>query len=104
MNKYRNVKTKVGGITFDSRKEATRWQDLLLLQGAGEITHLRRQETFTFRVDGILIGKYRCDFAYTENGKAIVEDVKSPVTRKLDVYRMKKALMKAIFGIEIRET
>lgn len=104
MNKYRAKRTEAFGIVFDSAKEARRYGDLVLLQRAGEITHLRRQETFKFYVEGVLIGSYRCDFAYTENGKVIVEDVKSPVTRKLPLYQMKKKLMKALFGIEILET
>lgn len=33
----------------------------------------------------------------------VVEDVKSPATRKLPLYRLKAKLMKAIHGIEIRE-
>lgn len=104
VSKYRAQRTTVGGITFDSKKEAKRWNDLLLLQRAGEITHLRRQEEFALRVNGILICKYRCDFAYTEGGKVVVEDVKSDITRKLPVYQMKKKLMKAIMGVEILET
>ena len=42
-NKYGNKKTVVDGITFDSRKEAKRYQELKLLEKAGEIKDLRRQ-------------------------------------------------------------
>ena len=45
-NKYFNKKTMVNGIEFDSRKEARRYQELLLLQRAGEIQNLRMQEKF----------------------------------------------------------
>ena len=45
---------------------------------------------------------YIADFVYTENGKTVVEDVKSPATRT-DVYKLKKKLMLYKFGIEIRE-
>jgi len=37
MSKYNNVKTVIDGITFDSKKEAQRYQDLLLLQLAGVV-------------------------------------------------------------------
>ena len=36
-NKYQAIKTCVNGIEFDSRKEARRYQELQLLQRAGEI-------------------------------------------------------------------
>jgi len=48
-SKYRNRKTVVDGITFDSKREAARWQELKLLERAGEITELERQvEYVTF--------------------------------------------------------
>ncbi len=46
---------------------------------------------------------YLADFTYNRNGKEIVEDVKSEMTRKLPVYKLKKKLMKAILNIEIQE-
>jgi hypothetical protein len=47
--------------------------------------------------------KYISDFVYLENGQKIVEDVKSEYTRKLPVYRLKKKLVKAVHGIDIKE-
>ena len=35
MNKYRNRKTVVDGITFDSKREAERYMELKLLEQAG---------------------------------------------------------------------
>ena len=47
MPKYGNRKTRTSdGILHDSRKEALRWQQLLLLERAGEITDLKRQVEF----------------------------------------------------------
>lgn len=43
MPKYHNKKTVVDGRTFDSKKEAERYDELLLLQRAGAITDLSRQ-------------------------------------------------------------
>ncbi len=45
-NKYKNKKVEVDGIVFDSKKEAKRYQELLLLEKAGEITDLQRQVKF----------------------------------------------------------
>lgn len=39
-NKYNNHKTIVDGIKFDSIREAERYQELKLLETAGEISHL----------------------------------------------------------------
>lgn len=103
--KYRNVPTVIDGIRFDSKKEAKRWGELRLLKKAGEIDDLSRQLTYNISVQGILICKYTADFDYFDckKQKIIVEDVKSPATRKNPVYRIKKKLMKAIHGIEIQE-
>lgn len=102
--KYRNIPTIVGNIKFDSKKEARRYGELLLLVRAGEIKNLILQPPFVLRVDGIKICSYIGDFQYEEKGQIIVEDVKSGGTRALPVYRIKKKLMLAIFGIEIKET
>lgn len=40
-SKYGAVKTEVDGIKFDSKHEALRYQELRLLEQAGEITNLR---------------------------------------------------------------
>jgi len=103
-NKYNAKKTIVDGITFDSRKESIRYSELKLLEKAGVIDSLDIQPRFDLIVNGTKCGFYRGDFKYNENGKEIVEDVKSPFTAKLPVYRLKKKLIKAIYGIEIRET
>jgi hypothetical protein len=102
--KYRNKKTVVDGITFDSVKEANRYAELVLLERSGVIQNLRRQVRFPLSVNGQLICTYVADAVYIENGHEIVEDTKSPVTRKLPVYRLKYKLLKALRGVAIRET
>lgn len=42
-NKYHSKKVEVGGIIFDSKKEAKRYSELLLLEKAGAISELQRQ-------------------------------------------------------------
>lgn len=102
-SKHRNVKTTIDGITFDSAKEARRWQDLCLWQASGQITQLLRQQRFKIVVNGVHICDYIADVTYREHGKLVVEDTKSAHTRKMDVYRLKKKLMLAVHKIEIRE-
>ena len=101
--KYKNVKTILDGISFDSRKESARYADLKLLQKAGEISDLTLQPKFDIVINGVKVCSYVADFSYTENGVKVVEDVKSEVTRKLPTYRLKNKLMRAVHGIAIRE-
>lgn len=97
-SKYLNLKVEIDGRTFDSKKEARRYIELRALQTAGEITHLHCQVAFELSVC-----KYIADFTYTRNGQLVVEDVKSAYTRKLQVYRQKKKMMKLELNIEIQE-
>lgn len=100
-SKYNAQRTEVDGITFDSKKEAARWEELQLMLRAGEITELRRQVAFGLTVNGELVGTYKADFVYRDKrGKRVVEDVKGLRT---DVYLLKRRLMLACHGIEIQE-
>lgn len=98
--KYRNVRCN----GFDSKGEAARFQVLSLLEKAGKISNLRTQVPYKFIHNSVLLCKYIADFVYIENEIEIVEDFKSPITRKNPVYAIKKKMMMAFYGIEIRET
>ena len=109
--KYRNKPTFADGQRFDSIKEAKRYGELRLLARAGEISDLELQPEFEFIINGELfltrtgrVFKYRADFRYRQDGKTIVEDVKSPITEANPVYRMKRDLMRHVHGIIIFET
>ena len=120
-NKYQAIKTYVNGIEFDSRKEARRYQELLLLERAGVIRDLKRQVKYilipaqyeTYErygkkgqrlKDGQRLLEKECayfaDFVYEENGKTIVEDTKG--VRTAD-YIIKRKLMLHTHGIRIKE-
>ena len=101
-SKYRNRKTVVDGITFDSKREAERYKELRLLERGGLITDLRLQVPFELipKQPGERAVKYVADFVYTENGRMVVEDVKGYRT---DVYRLKRRMMQAKYGITIQE-
>jgi len=103
-SKYRNRKTLIDGIQFDSQKEANRYQELILMERAGLIRSIELQPRYDLVVNEHKIGFYRGDFRYEVVATSIlvVEDVKSPAT-KTAVYRLKKKLVKALYGIEIIE-
>lgn len=102
--KYGNHKTTVDGLIFDSKREAKRWGELNILLKGGMITNLKRQVPFNLDVKGRSVGTYYADFTYHDDkGFYVVEDVKSIITRKDPVYRLKKRLMDAIHNIDIAE-
>jgi hypothetical protein len=101
MSKYRAIKTEVDGITFASKKEAKRYQELRLLEKAGVIQDLRLQPKFEISVNGEHICDYIGDFNYVENGKVVIEDTKGVRT---PVYRLKKKLVHALYKFDILET
>lgn len=104
LNKYGAKRLKIDGITFDSKLEAERYQQLKLLQKANAISGLEYHKKF------VIIPKsrygdnvyYEADFFYFENGKPIVEDTKSKATVTA-VYKLKKRLLAETHGITIKE-
>ena len=118
-SKYGAQKVNIDGERFDSKREARRYQELRLLERAGEIRDLKRQVKFvliqaqrepdTIGPRGaVKRGKiiereaaYIADFTYYEGEQYVVEDAKG---MKTDVYKLKKKLMLERYGIQIRET
>ena len=117
MNKYHARKTTVCGEVFDSRIEAERYQQLLIMARAGLISDLRRQVKYELipaqyrRVYNEKTGKWkdRCieravfyvaDFVYTKDGLEIVEDTKGMRTKD---YVIKRKLMLFVHNIMIQE-
>jgi hypothetical protein len=105
MNKYHAVKTEVDGYVFDSQKEARRYSVLKTLESDGDISDLELQPKFHIVLNGEKICTYIADFRYFDNYTkgAVTEDVKSAATRKIPIYRLKKKLVEAQFGITISE-
>lgn len=105
MNKYRAVKTWVGDIRFDSRREAERYKVLKLLEKAGKIRGLELQPKFPLLVKGERVGTYTADFEYLEEDGGewltVIEDCKGVRIRE---YRRTAKHIKAQYGITIRET
>ena len=80
-NKYSAKKTwsELCGRMFDSKAEARRGEELVLLEKAGEISNLQYQVRFVLHNKPIIAIKV--DFVYTQNGNTIIyEDTKGPVS------------------------
>lgn len=106
-SKYGNKKVATADGVFDSQKEYKRWVQLKLMERAGIIQNLTRQQTFELipkqRAGGKTIRacNYIADFVYIQDGKTIVEDTKGVKTKE---YKIKKKLMLWRYGIDIKET
>lgn len=119
--KYKNKKTLVDGILFDSKKEAIRYCELKLLLRVGKITDLELQkelelipaqyeayERYGKNGKRLKDGKrciekrcvYKADFVYKENGNLVVEDAKGVKTKE---YLIKRKLCLYLLGIKIKE-
>lgn len=111
MRKYKNKKVVYQGKKFDSIKERNRYIVLQSWEKAGLISYLRCQVAFVLAPSVKFAGsarakpalRYVADFVYFKNGVQVVEDVKSAITKKSDLYRVKKHLMKSVHGLEISE-
>jgi len=102
--KYKNKITPIDGIKFHSAKEAGFYVEMKRQRSNGEIKDFKMQVRYPLKVNDILICTYVADFVPEYWGGGIqVIDVKSEFTRTLPEYRKKKKLMKAIFGITIKE-
>ena len=120
--RYGNVnKIEEDGIRFDSKREYLRYKDLKLLERAGEIRHLTVHPKFEIVIGGVPIMTnsnqhmkwdkpltYEADFEYYERGQGgtrwrhVIEDVKMKSGHRTGIYKIKRALMKAM-GHDIRE-
>ena len=106
-SKYGAIRTTIDGITFASKAEARRYSELQILLKSGEITDLKLQPKYPLVFipskgrDSVNVGSYIADFWYRKRNKdAVTEDVKGMLT---PVYRLKKKMVEAIYGITIVE-
>ena len=125
--KLRNKKVTRGGKTFDSKREADRYDELVLLEKQGVIQNLEWQKEYLLipaqyktveqygkhgaRVKDkrILLERkvsYIADFVYEKDGETIVEDSKGYRNTSSAPYAkfvLKRKLMLLIHGIRITE-
>ena len=103
--KYLNIKTKADGITFDSKKEAKRYNELKLLKLAGIIEGFDIKKQFHYTITYSANGKtytrnayYESDFVVYYKDRVEVEDVKGVQT---PIFKQKKRIMKALYNFDI---
>ena len=125
--KYHNNKIIVGGIKFDSKKEAERYKELKTLERAGIIQDLQRQVKYVlipaqYEPSGEIYTKgkekgkpkkgklierecaYYADFVYYRNDEIIVEDVKGyKKGGAYNIFSIKRKLMLYVYGIKVQE-
>ncbi len=104
------------GTVLDSKRELKRYDDLRLLQMAGEIVGLEVHPRIPIEIGGVKIlmrsarypnGRqmvYVGDFRYYEKatGLQVLEDVKMQSGHRTEVYKIKRALVEAM-GLRITE-
>lgn len=105
--KYRNKPQIVDGKRFASKREAAAYVKLKALEASGKIFNLRCQVRYPLSVNGMLVATYIADFCWREVdgfgnpvGNEVVADAKGMRT---PIYKLKKKLVRAIYGIEIVE-
>ncbi len=95
MNKYRNEKTELNGVVYDSKKEARYAQELYLRVRAGDIDSWERQIPISLNVQGHHICKVIVDFVISHNdGSLEYVEVKGHETA---VYKLKRKLIAALY-------
>ena len=121
-SKYGNRKVTIGGIKFDSEREAKRYLILKEYQNKGDISDLKLQVVYELipaikELKSVVLKTktiqkevtiqqpitYRCDFTYIHNDVLVVEDVKISTKMLPAEYKLKKKLMRYVHGITIKE-
>lgn len=70
-SKYNAVKTKTGGITYDSKFEAKKANDLAFALLAGQLKDIERQVKIELHAYGVHICDYYIDFKVTHTNNQI---------------------------------
>lgn len=127
-SKYKNKKYIIDGIEFASKKEASRYTELKLLEKAGKIKDLELQKTYELipaqyeestevYTKGAHKGEHKkvlleracnyvADYVYIdcETGKTVVEDVKGYRDGgAYALFSVKRKLMLYIYHIKVKE-
>jgi hypothetical protein len=106
-HKYGAKKVVVDNIAFDSKKEAERYQILVMLEKAGRISDLKLQPKFVLQ-EGFSIDTkkylpitYTADFSYYDRvlQEEVVEEVKG---FKTDDYRIRNKLFMKRYGEKVK--
>jgi hypothetical protein len=112
-NKFRAKRSHCSiGHEHSSIAEASKCNELRLLERAGEITHLEHEPFFPFVMNGVPLkhdnGRrvgMRPDFSFRErDGRLVVLDKKGGKATRTEAYVLRRTLFKAFYpDIEFRE-
>ena len=103
--KYRSCKVEMDGVTFDSKREASRYLELKQMVKDGTIKDLVLQPSFELQ-EGFTNSKgkkvrpiiYKADFSYTDaDGQCVVEDVKGMETKD---FKLKRKMFDFKYGFK----
>lgn len=99
MSKYGNIRAG----RHASKRERSRFHELVFLQTIGQISELEEQVKYTLvpKQDGERAVTYTADFRYKKDGQVIVEDSKGMRTQQ---YIIRRKLMLHVHGIKVLET
>ena len=116
-HKFNAQPTTIEDIRFDSKAESDRWQELRLLEKAGQIRNLTRQPVFPLHaapvqrtdlparltasdLSPVLVGVARMDFAYEQapDWRVTTEDVKG-MDNALSRWKRKHVLLE--YGVRV---
>lgn len=85
-------------LSIDSKLEARRAGELILLRKAKQLTELKFQPRFPLVVNGEKVGLYQADFQYIEGGRTVIEELKPPGWEEFDrLAKLKIALFNALY-------
>lgn len=104
-NKFGAKKTVYNNHLFDSKKEAARAAEINLLIKGGLVTKVEYQPRFDITVNNKKVAYYKADFKiYNSDGTITYEDVKGyKKGSAYSMFRLKKKLVEAIYGVKIIE-
>jgi len=97
-NKYHNHPTTVGGIRFDSKKEARYYEQLLIRQRTGEVSYFLMQ--VPIRLPGG--SKYVVDFLVFFTDPTSAPEYVDVKGKKTETFRVKKREIEHQYPIKIR--
>lgn len=108
-NKFHAQKIEIGGEVFDSKKEYRYFSELEMLKKAKDeksrVVSIERQVRYDIIVNEKKIGFYKLDFKvkYADGHYRFIDIKGLKKGSAYQIFRLKKKLVEAIYGIKIEE-
>ena len=105
LNKFNAKKTEYNGYMYDSKKESNYAKKLDVLINSGDVVCYDKQVKYRMIVNGFNCGYYKLDFKVLyPDGHFEYVDVKGHKSgATYAIFRLKKKIVQALYGIEIIE-